>query len=172
MSPIVVPINGLSGGSAQTGAALDTPPSARPAIDLLEYLEVRDLNRAMALFSPAATFELVPTGLHGTAAVEGRAYFTDLSRAFPDLRIAVRSLAAMGPLTVLELTLEGTQAADFQGIVNQEKHLDLEQAWMVWTTGGHAGQPRRIERLRAYYCQNQLFRRLAVKRLDRVSITG
>jgi ketosteroid isomerase-like protein len=69
-----------------------------------------------------------------------------------------------GDVVVLEVTMEGTQATDFLGIVNQEKHVDVDQAWMVWVREG------RVRGLRAYWCQNQLYRRLAVKRLDRVSI--
>jgi hypothetical protein len=50
--------------------------------------------------------------------------------------------------------------------VNQEKYVDLDQGWMVWAERG------RITRIRAYWCQNQLLRRMAVKRLDQISITG
>jgi hypothetical protein len=67
---------------------------------------------------------------------------------------------------VVEVKLEGTQAAAFLGVLNQEKHVDVDQAWLV-----HAAQGK-IAGLRAYWCQNQLYRRLAVKRLDRISILG
>jgi hypothetical protein len=67
---------------------------------------------------------------------------------------------------VIEITIAGTQRADFLGIHNQEKHLDLDEAWVI--TAADA----KIANIRAYWCQNQLYRRLAVNRLDQISITG
>ena len=62
------------------------------------------------------------------------------------------------------LAVEGTQAADFLGAINQEKHLDIEQAWVLSTDG------QVITGLTAYWDQNKLYRRLAVKRLDHIAI--
>ena len=60
--------------------------------------------------------------------------------------------------------MEGTQAADYLGAINQEKHLDVDQAWRFTVAGD------RITGVDAYWCQNQLYRRLAVKRLDQISL--
>jgi len=65
-----------------------------------------------------------------------------------------------------QVTIEGTQAADFFGIINQEKFMDLDQVWFLHVTDGA------IDRIKAYWCQNQLYRRLGVKRLDHVTITA
>ena len=108
---------------------------------------------------------MLPAGIAGTAAVEGRAFAEELVAALPDLRIPIRTLTGTDDLAVVEVTMDGTQAADLLGIDNQEKHLDVEQAWMFWARDGV------ITGIKAYWCQNQLYRRLAVKRLDRIAIT-
>ena len=67
---------------------------------------------------------------------------------------------------VAEITIAGTQAADFFGIVNQEKLMDLDQVWFLHMSDGV------IDRIKAYWCQSRLYRRLGVKRLDHVTITA
>lgn len=133
---------------------------------LFELLNEGDRAGALALFAPDAAIEIVPAQIKGLISEQGARFFGALLDAFPDLLIQVRSTMGTPGLAVFETKLEGTQAADFLGILNQEKHLDIDQAWMVWA---HAGA---IARVRAYWCQNQLYRRLAVKRLDRISILG
>ena len=130
------------------------------ALGLFGALNAHDADAALRLLEPDAPIELVP------AAREGRSFLPKLISAFPDLLVQVRSVMGTAEWAVVEVKLEGTQASDFLGIVNQEKHLDLDQAWMVW------GGREKIARVRAYWCQNQLYRRLAVKRLDRISILG
>jgi hypothetical protein len=68
---------------------------------------------------------------------------------------------------VAEITMEGTQADDFLAVVNQEKHVELDQAWMLTVTPDD-----RISAVTAYWDQNQLYRRLGVKRLDKITITA
>jgi ketosteroid isomerase-like protein len=136
------------------------------ALGFFGALSRGDAESALGLIDPDARFEIVPAALRGVAAREGRQFMEALVAAFPDLTIRVRSVMGTKDLAVLEVKLEGTQAADFLGILNQEKHVDVDQAWMVWAARG------RIVGVRAYWCQNQLYRRLAVKRLDRVSILG
>jgi limonene-1,2-epoxide hydrolase len=88
----------------------------------------------------------------------------DIVRTFPDLLLKVRSVLELGRVVVAEVKIEGTQAADFLGVVNQEKHLDIDTAWRFTVTG------EQITGIDAYWCQNQLYRRLAVKRTDQVAI--
>lgn len=88
----------------------------------------------------------------------------DIVAAFPDLLITVRNVIQVGKVAVAEFKLEGTQAGDFLGAINQEKHLDLDTAWRFTVEGD------RIVGLDAYWCQNQLYRRLAIKRQDHVTI--
>ena len=130
-------------------------------------MDARDTNGALALVTSHASVNLVPLHLQGDAEVVGRLYFEQLTSAFPDLSVRVRRLFVGNEGTaVVEVTIEGTQAADFFGIINQEKFMDLDQAWLLHVTDGA------IDRIKAYWCQNQIYRRLGVKRLDHVTITA
>jgi putative intracellular protease/amidase/ketosteroid isomerase-like protein len=128
-----------------------------------DRLDRHDLDGALALVDPAAEVELLPVRLSGMAGVEGRAFLENLVSAFPDLVVRSRNVFACGDGTVIaEIVVEGTQAADFYGILNQRKHVDVRQAWVLSVADGQ------VRRLRAYWCQNQLYRRLGVRRLDGV----
>jgi len=130
-------------------------------------MDAHDTSDALALVTPHARVTLVPLNLQGDAEVVGRHYFEQLTSAFPDLSVRVRRLFVGNDGTaVAQVTIEGTQAADFFGIINQEKFMDLDQVWFLHVTGGA------IDRIKAYWCQNQLYRRLGVKRLDHVTITA
>ena len=120
-----------------------------------ERLEVGDVEGAMALTTPDGEFQAVALGVKGTIGGEGQELLEELRRALPDVT-----------LQVTRLFVDGTQAADLFGIVNQEKHVDVKTVWLLHVTDG------RIDGIRAYWCQNQLYRRLGVKRLDRVTITA
>jgi ketosteroid isomerase-like protein len=129
-------------------------------------LDARDANGALALVTPHATVTLVSLKLQGDAEDVGRRYFEQLASAFPDLSVRVRRLFVGNDNTaVAEITIAGTQAADFFGIVNQEKLMDLDQVWFLHMNDAI------IDRITAYWCQNRLYRRLGVKRLDHVTIT-
>jgi len=130
-------------------------------------MDAHDTSDALALVTPHARVTLVPLNLQGDAEVVGRHYFEQLTSAFPDLSVRVRRLFVGNDGTaVAQVTIEGTQAADFFGIINQEKFMDLDQAWLLHVSDGA------IDRIKAYWCQNQLYRRLGVKRLDHVTITA
>ncbi len=130
-------------------------------------MDARDANGVLALVTPHAKVTLVPLNLQGDAEDVGRRYFEQLASAFPDLSVRVRRLFVGNDNTaVAEITIAGTQAADFFGIINQEKLMDLDQVWFLHVNNGF------IDRLKAYWCQNRLYRRLGVKRLDHVTITA
>jgi ketosteroid isomerase-like protein len=123
-----------------------------------------DLDGAFGAVSPAARVTIHPTGRAGGPEI-AREFFAEALAAFPDLRLTVTRRTACGDGRVLvELIFEGTQAADFLGAINQEKHLDIEQAWLLTTQDGL------IAAITGYWDQNKLYRRLAVKRLDRIAI--
>jgi ketosteroid isomerase-like protein len=129
-------------------------------------MRARDTNGVLELVTPDAHVTLVPLHLQGDAEDVGRRYVEQLASAFPDLSVRVRRIFVGNDNTVVaEVTIAGTQAADFFGIVNQEKLMDLDQVWFLHVND--AG----IDRIKAYWCQNRLYRRLGVKRLDRVTIT-
>lgn len=133
-----------------------------------ERIGAHDVEGALELAASDAEVWLVPLRTRGTMDVEGREYLEALVTAFPDLDLRIRTLfVGTDGTAVAEVTIEGTQAADFLEIINQEKHMDLDQAWLV-----HVREDGVIDRVRAYWCQLQLYRRLAVKRLDRITITA
>lgn len=126
-----------------------------------------DVEGTLALVAPEAPVNLIPLQLQGNASAAGRDYFQQLASAFPDLQVRVRRLFVGNDNTaVAEVTIEGNQAADFFGILNQEKLMDLDQVWLL-----HIGDGT-IDNIKAYWCQNRLYRRLGVKRLDHITITA
>ena len=88
----------------------------------------------------------------------------DMIRAFPDLLVTTGRVITTGDVVTVLVKVEGTQAADYAGAINQEKHLDIDQAWRFTATGGV------ITGVTAYWCQQQVYRRLAVKRFDAIAI--
>jgi len=129
-------------------------------------MAARDAQGVLALVTPHADVTLVPLNLQGDVEDVGRRYLEQLASAFPDLSVRVRRLFVGDDNTaVAEITIAGTQAADFFGIINQEKLMDLDQVWFL-----HLNDAA-IDRVKAYWCQNRLYRRLGVKRLDHVTIT-
>jgi ketosteroid isomerase-like protein len=131
-------------------------------------LRAGEVDEILGLMTPEATVSLVPLNWHGPMAAGGASYLRELSRSFPDLEVRVRRLFVTSDNTaVAEITIDGTQADDFLSVVNTEKHFDLDQVWMLKVTPDD-----RISAVTAYWDQNQLYRRLGVKRLDQVTITA
>ena len=132
------------------------------------HLEAGEVDEILGMMTPEATVSLVPLNGHGPMATDGASYLRELSRSFPDLLVRVRRLFVTADNTaVAEITIDGTQADDFLAVANQEKHVDLDQAWMLKVTPAD-----RISAVIAYWDQNQLYRRLGVKRLDKITITA
>ena len=130
-------------------------------------MDAGDVEGTLALIVPEAPVSLIPLQLQGNAHEVGRDYFQQLASAFPNLQVRVRRLFVGSDNTaVAEVTIEGNQAADFFGILNQEKLMDLDQVWLLHVNDGV------IDRIKAYWCQNRLYRRLGVKRLDHITITA
>ena len=132
-----------------------------------ERVEAGDIAGALALTTPGGDFQAVALGLKGTIDSEGHGFLEELREALPDLAMTVtRLFVGRDGTAVAEVFVDGTQADDLFGIVNQEKHVDMKTVWFLHVAG------ERIDGIRAYWCQNQLYRRLGVKRLDRVTITA
>ena len=123
-----------------------------------------DVDAALALVDPRAPVTVHPLDVRARGADSLRTVLTDLLRAFPDLMISVSRVITTGDVITALLRAEGTQAAGYAGAINTEKHLDIEQAWRFATGGGL------ITGVAVYWCQAQLYRRLAVKRYDEISI--
>jgi len=105
-----------------------------------------------------------PFGIDTRGADVLRGVLADLVRAFPDLMITISRVITTGDVVTVLFKAEGTQAAGYAGAINQEKHLDIDQAWRFVTAGGL------ITGVAVYWCQAQLYRRLAVKRYDEIAI--
>ena len=132
------------------------------------HVEAGEVDEILAMTTPDATVSLVPLNRHGPMAADGAYYLRELARAFPDLVVRIRRLFVTADNTaVAEINIDGTQTDDFLAAANQEKHFDLDQAWLLEVT-----HDDRISAVIAYWDQNQLYRRLGVKRLDKVTITA
>ncbi|MDN5853482.1 MAG: nuclear transport factor 2 family protein [Actinomycetia bacterium] len=124
----------------------------------------QDVDAAMSTVSADARVTVYPLRIvDGGKDVLGT-LLQDITRSFPDLLLKVRSVLELSQVVVAEVKIEGTQAADFLGVINQEKHLDIDSAWRFTVTG------EEITGIDVYWCQNQLYRRLAVKRTDQIAI--
>ena len=130
----------------------------------LDAFARRDVDAAMALVDSQVAVTVHPFGLNENGADLLRTVLADLVRSFPDLMITVSRVITTGEVVTALFKAEGTQSADYAGAINQEKHLDIDQAWRFVITGGL------ITAVDAYWCQAQLYRRLAVKRYDEIAI--
>jgi steroid delta-isomerase-like uncharacterized protein len=130
----------------------------------LDAFARHDVDAAIALAVPNVTVTVHPLGVRESGADALRQVLADLVRGFPDLVISVSRVVATGDVVTALFKAEGTQGADYAGAINQEKHLDIDQAWRFVTRGGL------ITEVTAYWCQAQLYRRLAVKRYDEIAI--
>ena len=132
--------------------------------EFLDALARRDVDAAMALVDSQVAVTVHPFGLYEKGADVLRAVLADLVRAFPDLMVTVSRVIATGDVVTALFKAEGTQSAGYAGAINQEKHLDIDQAWRFVVADGL------ITSVDAYWCQAQLYRRLAVKRYDEIAI--
>lgn len=139
--------------------------SARAVVtSFIDALNAHDAAGAIALLDGTVETDVPPLGIRAGGLSEAEAFVADLLRAFPDLRVAVRRTVVLDDAVVLEVKVEGTQADGYLGAINQEKHLDVDQAWRLVVTDGA------ITAFEAYWCHQQLLRRLGVKRFDRVAL--
>jgi steroid delta-isomerase-like uncharacterized protein len=139
----------------------------RPTQTVQAFLDAfarHDLDAAIAVVDPQVSVTVHPLGIRDTGADALRKVLADLVRGFPDLLISVSRVVTTGNVVTALFKAEGTQSADYTGAINQEKHLDIDQAWRFVVGGGL------ITEVTAYWCQAQLYRRLAVKRYDEIAI--
>ena len=142
----------------QTDTAMQTVPTFLAAISR------HDIDAAIAVADPQVSVTVHPLGVREVGADALRQILADLVRGFPDLMISVSRVITTGDVVTALFKAEGTQAAGYAGAINQEKHLDIDQAWRFVVAGGL------ITEVTAYWCQAQLYRRLAVKRYDEIAI--
>jgi predicted ester cyclase len=139
--------------------------SENPGTTFFRGLSERDVETAMSVVADDVEVDLTPMGIKGTGPDRIRTFLEATVTAFPDLHVTTkRTFAGSDGIVLAELKLEGTQAGDYLGIVNQEKHLDVDQAWRLLVADG------KVRSITGFWCQNQLYRRLAVKRIDQAAI--
>jgi len=147
-----------------TSSPVSTSTPAQIVQSFLDAFARHDVEAAVAAADPQVTVTVHPLGLHASGTEVLNEVLTDLVRAFPDLMISVSRVIATGDVVTALFKAEGTQAASYAGAINQEKHLDIDQAWRFTVANGL------ITDVSAYWCQAQLYRRLAVKRYDEIAI--
>ncbi len=143
------------------------PFTRTPAQTVQAFLDAfarHDIGAAIEVVDPQVSVTVHPLGLHGAGPDALRTVLADLVRGFPDLLISVSRVITTGGVVTALVKAEGTQAADYAGAINTEKHLDIDQAWRFVVTNGL------ITGVTGYWCQAQLYRRLAVKRHDEIAI--
>ena len=145
-------------------SSVPTGTSTQTVQAFLDTLARHDVDAAMAVVDPRVSVTVHPLDVHASGADSLRAVLADLLRGFPDLMISVSRVITTGDVVTALLRAEGTQAASYAGAINTEKHFDIEQAWRFAVDGGL------ITDVAVYWCQAQLYRRLAVKRYDEISI--
>jgi ketosteroid isomerase-like protein len=153
--------------SSQTETAPGSSAPASPAAIVEAFLDAfarHDVDAALAGVSPQAAVTVHPLGIGGRGPGVLAVVLGDLIQAFPDLLLTTGRVITTGDVVTTLIKVEGTQSADYAGAINQEKHLDIDQAWRFTVTGGV------ITGVTAYWCQQQLYRRLAVKRFDAIAI--
>lgn len=130
----------------------------------LTAFQLGDVETAMSVVGGSVQADVFPLGVRAGGFDDLRGLLGEIVAAFPDLRVTVLNVIPTGSVVTVELKVEGTQARDYLGVVNQEKHLDLDEAWRFTVAAG------RITAVGVYWCQGQLYRRLAVKRVDQIAI--
>lgn len=139
--------------------------TARATVErFVDALARRDVDGAMSGVADEVRVRIPPLHVEHTGPSALRTVLDELVGAFPDLLVTVQRIIVTGDVVTAELKVEGTQAAPYAGAINQEKHLDLDQAWRFTVAGDS------IVAVDAYWCQQQLYRRLAVKRFDQLAI--
>lgn len=138
--------------------------STDPVSDFLTGFANADVGAALASVADDVRVTVHGLGVSDEGIEAIRHVLADIVTAFPDLRVTTKALVRTGEVVTAQIKVEGTQGADYAGAINQEKHLDLDEAWRFEVRDG------RIVAIDAYWCQQQLYRRLGVKRLDQIAI--
>jgi steroid delta-isomerase-like uncharacterized protein len=135
-----------------------------PVEHFLDSLTGRNVDAALATVADNVRVTVHGLAVRGETADILRQVLSDMVRSFPDLRVTTKRILHTGDVVTAELKVEGTQADTYAGAINQEKHLDLDEAWRFEVRDGL------IVAIDAYWCQQQLYRRLGVKRFDQIAI--
>jgi steroid delta-isomerase-like uncharacterized protein len=97
--------------------------------------DAHDVNKMVAALSEDARFRYVPMGKEGEGKARemGKAFWSGLIDAFPDLYVRLDSVFGDEHHAAAEVMIGGTQRKDFLGIPNQGKHYDLPHCFLLAT---------------------------------------
>ncbi|MBH5141999.1 nuclear transport factor 2 family protein [Rhodococcus erythropolis] len=132
--------------------------------DFLDDFAGRDIDGAIGNTAEDINVNVYGLGHHDIGRGTIRTVLADIVEAFPDLIVTVKRIITAGNVVTAEINVQGTQAAPYAGAINQEKHIDLDEVWRFVVAED------RITQIDAYWCQQQLYRRLGVKRFDQIAI--
>ena len=132
--------------------------------DFLDCFARRDVDGALRNTAEDVNVNVYGLGRHDIGRGTIRSVLDDIVEAFPDLILTVKRTITAGNVITTEIKVQGTQAAPYAGAINQEKHLDLDEVWRFVVAEDS------ITQIDAYWCQQQLYRRLGVKRFDQIAI--
>ncbi|MEA2255075.1 MAG: hypothetical protein QOG35_1120 [Solirubrobacteraceae bacterium] len=119
-------------------ATSSTTPTLQKAQSFFDAYDRHDVEAMLGHLSDDAEIRYVPMGDQGRGPARevGRAIWSGLIDAFPDLRIHVESMFGDDRHVAAEVVIGGTQRKDFAGIRNQGRHYDLPHAFLLTLTDG------------------------------------
>jgi steroid delta-isomerase-like uncharacterized protein len=114
-----------------------TPTNPTGAIDVARSFfaayNAHDVGRMVAACSEDARLRYVPMGAQGQGKARGvgKAIWSGLIDAFPDLTVTVQSAFGDERNAAAEVTIGGTQRKDFLQIPSRGKHYELPHAFLL-----------------------------------------
>jgi steroid delta-isomerase-like uncharacterized protein len=138
-----------------------------PAVDVARRFFAaynhHDVNKMLAECSDDAQLRYVPMGSQGTGKVYevGKALWSGLIDAFPDLTVTVPTIFGDDHNVAAEVVIEGTQQKDFLGIPNRGRHYELPHAFLL-----HVDERGLITSITAYWDNASFYTQLGKTTLD------
>jgi steroid delta-isomerase-like uncharacterized protein len=148
-----------------------SPSAVEVVTTFFDAYRVHDVERMVELCSDNADFHYIPFEvwtrqrvIHGDGKVRtiGKALWTTLIDAFPDLTNEVTSITADDEGNVAaEVVISGTQAKPYGTIVNQGLHFDLPHVFLF-----RVGKDGLIEEISGYWDNADFYRQLGRLEVD------
>lgn len=129
-------------------ATSSATPALHTAQSFFDAYDHHDVDAMLSFCSDDAELRYVPMGDQGRGPIRdvGRAIWSGLIDAFPDLRIRVESMFGDDRHVAAEVVIGGTQQKDFADIPNKGRHYDLPHAFLLTLDDGS-----RITRITCYW---------------------
>ena len=133
------------------------------AKSLFNFYNAHDVNRMLSLCTDDAQLRYVPMSKQGEGKIRevGKAIWSGLIDAFPDLRVRLESAFADQQNVAAEVMIGGTQKKDFLNVPNQNRHYDLPHAFLL-----KIGDRGLITGITAYWDNASFYSQLGKNTLD------